>query len=74
MSTLFRHLPSVGQILEALGGDGDIAALPRPLVKDLVNEFLEICREEIRQNAIVHEDALALDTLCLLYTSPSLRD
>jgi L-seryl-tRNA(Ser) seleniumtransferase len=63
MSTLFRHLPSVGQILEALGGDGDIAALPRPLVKDLVNEFLDLCREEIRQNVIVDEAALSLDAL-----------
>jgi L-seryl-tRNA(Ser) seleniumtransferase len=63
MSTLFRHLPSVGQILEALGGDGDIAALPRPLVKDLVNEFLDLCREEIRQSVIADEAALALDAL-----------
>jgi L-seryl-tRNA(Ser) seleniumtransferase len=63
MSTLFRHLPSVGQILEGLDRDADIAGLPRPLVKEHVNDFLDICREEIRAEAISDASSLSLDVL-----------
>ncbi|MFH1914876.1 MAG: L-seryl-tRNA(Sec) selenium transferase [Pseudomonadota bacterium] len=63
MSTLFRHLPSVAQVLAALDADAEIAALPRPLVKEQINDFLDICREEIRSGVIVDAAALALAAL-----------
>lgn len=63
MSTLFRHLPSVAQVLAGLDADPDIAALPRPLVKEQINDFLDICREEIRSGVIVDAAALALPAL-----------
>ena len=63
MSKLFRHLPSVDEVLTALAGTDGIKSLPRPLIKGLVNEFLDICREEIRSGAIKVEDQLGLDAL-----------
>ncbi|ADU62167.1 MAG: L-seryl-tRNA(Sec) selenium transferase [Pseudodesulfovibrio sp.] len=63
MSTLFRHLPSMAQVLAGLDADADMAALPRPLVKEHVNGFLDLCREEIRAGIIADKDALALAAL-----------
>ena len=63
MSKLYRHLPSTDQVLAVLEASRDIADLPRQLVKDLANEFLDICREEIRSGAIAKADQLALDAL-----------
>lgn len=63
MSKLYRHLPSMDQILDGLLQDSAFSALPRPLVKDLADEFLNICREEIRAGAITAEDQLSLDAL-----------
>ena len=63
MSMLFRNLPSMDQLLAALEVDRDIADLPRLLVKNLGNEFLDICREEIRSGAITEEEQLSLEAL-----------
>ena len=63
MSQLYRHLPSMGQILDGLTADTDIAALPRPLVKDHADGFLDICREEIRAGAITEPAQLELTTI-----------
>ncbi|MUM78591.1 L-seryl-tRNA(Sec) selenium transferase [Pseudodesulfovibrio sp. F-1] len=63
MSTLFRHLPSVAQALEALEVDPDISQFPRQLVKEQVNAFLDLCREEIRTGIIADAAALTLDAL-----------
>lgn len=63
MSTLFRHLPSVDSALSALESADGLGSLPRPLVKRLVNEFLDLCREEIRAGAFAAPDQLALDAL-----------
>ncbi len=62
-SELFRALPAVDKLLADLDSDSDIRLLPRPLVKDLVNEFLDLCRQEIRQGAIKSADDLAHDRL-----------
>jgi L-seryl-tRNA(Ser) seleniumtransferase len=51
------------QILVVLDADRDMADLPRLLVKDLVNEFLDLCREEIRSGIITEQKQLALDAL-----------
>ena len=63
MSTLFRHLPSMDSALSALESGKDIQSLPRPLIKQLINEFLDICREEIRAGAITEPSQLKLDAL-----------
>ncbi len=63
MSSLFRHIPSVDRFLQELEQDRALAGLPRPLLKDLVGEFLDLCREEIRSGAIADEAALALPAL-----------
>jgi len=63
MSTLFRHLPSVAQALGALEADPDIAGLPRPLIKEQVNAFLDLCREEIRAGIIADAASLSLAAL-----------
>jgi len=63
MSQLYRHLPSMDQVLDGLTGDADIAALPRSLVKDQADAFLNVCREEIRSGAITDPAQLSLEAL-----------
>lgn len=63
MSALFRHLPSVDQALKALDDAGGIDNIPRPLAKDMVNEFLDLCREEIRSGAITRAEELSLEII-----------
>ena len=63
MKHLFRALPSVDQALSALESDGELARIPRPMVRELVNEFLDVCREEIRSGAVASESELALERL-----------
>ena len=63
MSSLFRHIPSVDRFLQDMEQDQSLKSLPRPLLKDLVGEFLDLCREEIRSGAINDEAALALTAL-----------
>ena len=63
MSTLFRLLPSMDQVLEAVGADKTLAALPRPLLKEHAAAFLDLCREEIRSGAITGPKQLDLSAL-----------
>lgn len=63
MSQLYRHLPSMDQILDGLLQEDSFKELPRPLVKDLADEFLDVCREEIRSGVITAEDQLGMDAL-----------
>ncbi|BCS87750.1 L-seryl-tRNA(Sec) selenium transferase [Pseudodesulfovibrio sediminis] len=63
MSQLFRHLPSMDQVLAGLCAVTEFKSLPRPLVKDLVNEFLDVCREEIRGEVLTAVEQLSLDAL-----------
>ncbi|MEF2232305.1 MAG: L-seryl-tRNA(Sec) selenium transferase [Pseudodesulfovibrio sp.] len=58
MNTLFRLLPSMDQILEAVAANGAAAGLPRPLVKEHAAAFLDLCREEIRSGAIAEPGQL----------------
>ncbi len=65
---LFRHLPAVDQALAALAADRSpaasfLAGIPRPLVKDLVNGFLDLVRAEIRAGAFAEAAQLSLDAL-----------
>lgn len=52
MKNLFRALPAVDGLLQGLQEDKDLGALPRAMLRDLVNEFLDVCREEIKSGAI----------------------
>lgn len=63
MSSLFRHIPSVDRFLQEMDQDPSLDGLPRTLVKDLVGEFLDLCREEIRSGVVSDEAALALPVL-----------
>jgi len=79
VSNLFRSLPSMDALLTALAhpeqaGPGtpaasdlaarsDLAALPRPLLRDLVNAFLDRCREAIRAGDITDATTLSADSL-----------
>jgi L-seryl-tRNA(Ser) seleniumtransferase len=68
LTTLFRNLPAVDQALSALAAEkrveaDDIHAAPRLLLKDLVNEFLDICREEIRSGVFTEATQLSLEAL-----------
>ena len=63
MSSLFRHIPSVDRFLQDLEQDRSLAGLPRQLLKDLVGEFLDLCREEIRAGVVKDESALTFATL-----------
>jgi len=63
MSILYRHLPSMDQILAGLSADSELSALPRPLIKEHAVAFLDICREEIRSGAITEPKQLHIDNL-----------
>ena len=58
MSELFRLLPSVDLILHRLDEAEHYAHLPRPLLKDLVNVFLDQLRADIRSGRIAAPEQL----------------
>ncbi|MGM0609959.1 MAG: L-seryl-tRNA(Sec) selenium transferase [Thermodesulfobacteriota bacterium] len=63
MKNLFRELPAVDVLLEGLQQDGELGTVPRSLLRDLINEFLDICREEIKNGSI--SEASELDPASL---------
>ena len=63
MTQLFKHLPSVDAALGYLEKTGETAGLLRPMVKGLVNGFLDLCREEIRSGLITAKSALDLESI-----------
>ncbi len=52
MANLYSLLPSVDVALRNLESDAVSSALPRPMLRDLCNEFLDLCREEIRSGCL----------------------
>lgn len=63
MSSLYRRIPSVDRFLTDLEQEPTLATLPRPMLKDMVGEFLDVCREEIRagvleENGLEHSKLL----------------
>ncbi len=60
---LYRLLPSVDGVLDRLAEEPDLAARPRPLLKDLITETLDDVRKAIREGRVTEGD---LDTAALL--------
>ncbi|NCC25056.1 MAG: L-seryl-tRNA(Sec) selenium transferase [Deltaproteobacteria bacterium] len=48
MTNLFRHLPAVDKVLAELEAEAGFGSFPRTLLRDLVGEYLDLCREEIK--------------------------
>lgn len=63
MSELYRYLPSTDRLLASLETDPLAAAVPRPLRKDIITEFLDILRRDIRENILTDPDDLHMDRL-----------
>lgn len=63
MSILFRALPSVDKVLDALVETGEFSDTPRAIVREHVNGFLDVCREEIRSEVITEPDQLELHSI-----------
>lgn len=63
MSELYRSLPAVDRVLAALDARPDLAGVPRPLLKDLVNTFLELRRADIREGRILDAADLEIERL-----------
>jgi L-seryl-tRNA(Ser) seleniumtransferase len=73
VNEFYRRLPAVDQALAALcAGDsplgqtragGVVRLAPRAQLKDLVNEFLDLLREEIRAGAVADPGSLALPAI-----------
>ncbi|MFP4325968.1 MAG: L-seryl-tRNA(Sec) selenium transferase, partial [Desulfonatronovibrio sp.] len=58
MSNLFRLLPSVDSILNDISEEGLYDSVPRAFIRDLINDFLVMCRQEIKAGLIVNEEDL----------------
>ncbi len=58
MSNLFRLLPSVDSILNDISEEGLYDSVPRAFIRDLINDFLALCRQEIKAGLIVSEEDL----------------
>ncbi|MEF3697643.1 L-seryl-tRNA(Sec) selenium transferase [Desulfolutivibrio sp.] len=63
MTTLFRHLPSMDAVLAHLVSQKPFDGLPRPLVREAADRFLDVVREEIRAGLVPGPEALALPAL-----------
>jgi L-seryl-tRNA(Ser) seleniumtransferase len=63
LSSLYRLLPSVDSVLSRLEEEGDFQSLPRAFIRDLVNDFLVLCRQEIKDGVISREEDLGRDRI-----------
>jgi len=62
-SSLYRAIPAVDSLLKDILAEPAFQGLPRPLIKDLVNGFLDRCRDRIRNGSIHSADELSQDRL-----------
>jgi len=60
---LFRSIPSVDRLLSHLDRDESLTGLPRTLVKDLVNAYLDRIRDTIREGRVASEQDLEPEAL-----------
>ncbi len=63
MQEIFRNIPSVDELLKDLQRKGEFQDLPRSMQKELVNEFLDMCRERIKKGEIVSSEQLDIQAL-----------
>lgn len=62
MRELFRAIPSVDVCLRAMAeADAGLALAPRPYLRDLTADFLDLKREEIREGKFGNKDELSLE-------------
>ncbi|MFN2342549.1 MAG: L-seryl-tRNA(Sec) selenium transferase [Desulfonatronovibrio sp.] len=80
MSSLYRLLPSVDSVLTELAAEGTYKSFPRAFIRDLVNDFLVLCREEIKSGVITNEGELSpsrfrlrLDAYLKAHSKPHFR-
>ncbi len=80
MSNLYRLLPSVDSLLGDLSDDGAYQSLPRAFIRELINDFLVLCREEIKAGVITDKEELnysrlrtRLDAYLKTHTRPHFR-
>jgi L-seryl-tRNA(Ser) seleniumtransferase len=69
MSELFRNLPSVDLVLQRVAHLPELAPFSRPLLRDLINLFLDQVRTDIRSGRISSSDQLLWSAL-----EPALTD
>jgi len=65
-NALFRALPAMNAVLDALEGPEHAArftSLPRPVLRECVEDFLDGCRADIASNAVTTAQELALSAL-----------
>ncbi len=58
-SDLYPMLPAVDQVLEKLSQEKELAQLPRAMQKELVNQFLQQCRQKIKAGEIYSPEQLS---------------
>ncbi len=63
MNTLFRALPSMDICLKALEKEEALQDIPRPLIRDAVDSFLQNIRADIKSGKETQADALTLQAL-----------
>jgi len=63
MANLYRSLPSTDEVLHTIEGLPDFADLPRLEVKRLVNEFLDLCRADVRDGRVTDASELSMQVL-----------
>lgn len=67
-SALFRALPAMNAVLDALTNPqspiaAEAAALPRPMLRECAESFLDACREAVRQGRVTSHEELRLPAL-----------
>ena len=63
MTALYRALPATDRLLEEVSAATEALPLPRRMLKELVNSYLDHLRQEIRSGRIQSGEQLALDRL-----------
>jgi L-seryl-tRNA(Ser) seleniumtransferase len=63
LSALYRALPATDRLLEEVSGEAQAVHLPRRMLKELVNAYLDHLRREIRSERIRSAEELALERL-----------
>lgn len=63
MKDLFKSIPSVDELLKFLQKKNEFTDLPRTIQKELINEFLDLCRERIKNREITSPEQLEIENL-----------